>query len=65
MSSKSHKSSDKCRCCDHPSTNLIELESYMKTTSGEVEKTYKDILYEITNLAVSYNFLPLTSDRYR
>ena len=52
MSSKSFKSSNKCRCCDHPSVHFVELESCIKTNGG-MEKTYKDILYEITNLIVS------------
>ena len=63
MSSKSFASSDKCRCCDHPSVQLIELESCIKT-SGAMQKTYKEILYEITNLIVSYNFLLLSPYRH-
>lgn len=52
MSSKSFESSNKCRCCEQPLVRFVELESYIQTNGG-IEKTYKDILYEITNPIVS------------
>lgn len=52
MSSESDIHSDKCRCCTNPSVNLIKLETSIKTSEG-LEKTYRDLLYEITNFQVS------------
>lgn len=47
-----NKTNQKCRCCTKPSANLTQLSSYIKTSEG-MEKTYKELLYEITNFQVS------------
>lgn len=64
ISSESDTISDKCRCCTNPSGNFIKLETSIKTSEG-LEKTYRDLLYEITNFQVNENFiLPLELDQY-
>lgn len=52
MSVKNDTASDKCRCCTNPSVDFIKLDSSVKTSEG-LEKTYKDILNEITNFTAS------------
>lgn len=42
----------KCRCCTNPSSKFIELDSTSKNCGSD--KTYKDVLYEITNIKVIY-----------
>lgn len=56
ISSESDAISDKCRCCTNPSVNFIKLETSIKTNEG-LEKTYRDLLYEITNFQVNEDFI--------
>lgn len=51
--SRNAKTLYKCRCCPHPSNNFLELETPTNWIGGP-EKTYKDILYEITRLKVKF-----------
>ncbi|XP_065371084.1 zinc finger protein 208-like [Calliphora vicina] len=41
----------KCRCCTQPAVNSIKLETFVNNC-GDVEKTYREIFNEITNLDV-------------
>ncbi|XP_065371061.1 LOW QUALITY PROTEIN: zinc finger protein 568-like [Calliphora vicina] len=45
-------SNQKCRCCSNPTANFIKLDVFFKTPD-ESEKTYKDLLYELTKLSIS------------
>lgn len=38
----------KCRCCIHPSTSVVKLTTLTKI-AGLKDKTYNEILQEITN----------------
>lgn len=51
--SRSTKSQQKCRCCINPSSSFMEMESAIKDDDG-LEKTYKDLLYALTNPNVKY-----------
>lgn len=55
--------SQKCRCCTNPSSKFLELDSANKSCG--TAKTYKDVLYEITNIKVFITHINFVKTVYK